>query len=470
MKIVDKLVPDRIGYKVYDDSAVILNQTNIGENNNKFYIMQLLENKENVFFVWTRWGRVGENGQSNMEEFKSLSSATGEFEKKFKSKTGNKWSNLKSFESKVGKYTVVDVEEKEGATVDDSAPMGKLTETQIEKGQSVLKDIEKELLTDAVVCEIKEEPKKKTKKKSKEEPTEEPKEEPKEEPTEEPVKKTKKKNTEEPKEEITDKTKSLELLSSKFFTLIPIVTGRKKPAPITTIDMLREKEELLKFYLRMGFEEMDDKDKDLCPISGIMDLQLMKTLNEAIGKICSLSDVKSSVKKGKELSDKKAGNPTRIMNEELYGSIMLYTSNAIYKELNKVLRDENRTGVKKFFNYLRMLFEALSILPKKDVTLWRGISVDLSKQYQVGSTVVWWGVSSCTASKSVAENFMNTCGGDCSLLTIDTKTATDISEISFYSSEKESLLAPGTQLMVKSIEKKGKISHIHLEEVGRIIS
>jgi hypothetical protein len=69
----------------------------------------------------------------------------------------------------------------------------------------------------------------------------------------------------------------------------------------------------------------------------------------------------------------------------------------------------------------------------------------------------------------VAENFMNTCGGDCSLLTIDTKTATDISEISFYSSEKESLLAPGTQLLVKNIEKKGKIAHIHLEEVGRII-
>jgi hypothetical protein len=125
-------------------------------------------------------------------------------------------------------------------------------------------------------------------------------------------------------------------------------------------------------------------------------------------------------------------------------------------------------------------------LPQTKRTLWRGISVDLSEQYKVGSTITWWGVSSCTADENVcarergrkwdrrkdilnnlqvARNFMNGCGGKCSFLTIDTKTACDISTITFYSNEKESLLAPGTQLLVKSCKINGKVAEIHLEEV-----
>ena len=37
----------------------------------------------------------------------------------------------------------------------------------------------------------------------------------------------------------------------------------------------------------------------------------------------------------------------------------------------------------------------------------------------------------------VAKNFMKGCGSACTLLTIKTKTAADISEITFYGNEKE---------------------------------
>lgn len=38
----------------------MLNQTNIQNNNNKFYLIQLLENKlGGDYCVWLRWGRVG---------------------------------------------------------------------------------------------------------------------------------------------------------------------------------------------------------------------------------------------------------------------------------------------------------------------------------------------------------------------------------------------------------------------------
>jgi hypothetical protein len=43
---------------IYYDA--MLNQTNIQYNNNKFYLLQLLESKTGgEYWVWFRWGRVG---------------------------------------------------------------------------------------------------------------------------------------------------------------------------------------------------------------------------------------------------------------------------------------------------------------------------------------------------------------------------------------------------------------------------
>ena len=42
-------------------------QTNIGNNNNKYYVIQLLEDDaRKVYSVWQRWGRVGFKGQTNL--------------------------------------------------------------------------------------------------------------------------------------------------------------------------------------------------------------------------------------------------------------------------------------------------------------------------------------------------------------------------------------------------------------------
>jgi poly [ADP-ribose] polymerase len=43
--------------------------------------------------TWTRWGRVGENGQSAALKFDDLKSAMAMFEKKFKDKSGLTWAN-----------------------------------------------------------------------------------------------------------------------------------------------------------------------------------------------------------------------------------------------------------------------------------------------------------------------------------------------------------------------------------------
>ena len=52
------MVPGAHGYSVVDDWDCMLNQTNIGQNNNKYYIIQMLLGAFQVYYVWTRWGRV----------------------------------------------------------------------------------------------------------------------------------------------------------------------------------------------------------------------------------------------------------------------------------------------------------------------------------------------------------------------------------------------------------------------------
>lgn len=85
-----------------------LNQTNSSANNNKFYKVQLLCNGSGSDFkTWTRWGRVGERGQSAMLGSGSLSDAVKNFEKKFKDKSGLKWEN-RGDEPKAGKYAYVE--------------------------------------------------------------------------------------------------------------------------------------------------------------------------------------------------------------------------------------------------------------------------------------------------------------------------------------------------------------------------
>ncbi|XP_056381095.1 protein mono-ADP-ribosyltransferase PARP3 isoform X2 [Hyla sarda] len=98
--------------EVYEDYDCMLNQTNIGNNNNKFYIIQLLHStsSKNTYYCWNRWGRVGEVGQSKLTNFSDINSVKKDFEKKFKDKTKNNWSDRENFTPHPGKYTMIEVE------------------------------------------------------------------------------------------------------------------------------------------------------------------------------------------------------------------------------------------------------------------------------------------------------------------------------------------------------------------------
>lgn len=226
--------------QVYEDYDCMLNQTNIGNNNNKFYVIQLLvDSAGGGYYTWNRWGRVGEVGQDACRgPFSDVNVAIKDFEKKFKDKTKNDWEKRDAFVAKAGKYTLIEVEgeaeEEEEEKVETTKkqlgvgdmnsctldahtqnlvklifadetfthamekmeldvkkmPLGKLSKTQIAKGFDALLAIE-----DAV--------------------------------------KTKKPG------------KVLETLTSQFYTLIPHSFGRQRPPVISDLETVQGKKDML---------------------------------------------------------------------------------------------------------------------------------------------------------------------------------------------------------------------------------
>lgn len=224
-----------MGGEVYEDYDCMLNQTNIGHNNNKYYVIQLIKDGKN-YHTWTRWGRVGESGQNKNSTFTSLEQAVKEFEKKFKDKTKNNWSDRENFVPHPGKYTLIEVDGDEDAEVKVAVdrvdgktknilpcsldkntqnlielifstdmfkeameemnldikkmPLGKLSKMQIAKGFDVLEEIEAAMNQ-------------------------------------------------------TNKKAKLEELSSKFFTVIPHNFGRQRPPTIDSKEVIDKKKEML---------------------------------------------------------------------------------------------------------------------------------------------------------------------------------------------------------------------------------
>ncbi|CAH1779148.1 unnamed protein product [Owenia fusiformis] len=94
------------GSDVYD---AMLNQTNLMNNNNKYYICQLLEDDtRKAYSVWFRWGRVGKVGQNSLMPCgPDLDEAKKLFTRKFHDKTKNDWSLRNKFSKVAGKYDLV---------------------------------------------------------------------------------------------------------------------------------------------------------------------------------------------------------------------------------------------------------------------------------------------------------------------------------------------------------------------------
>jgi poly [ADP-ribose] polymerase len=202
--------------------SCMLNQTEIDSNKNKFYIMQIINTGTN--YVWfIRYGRIGEPGKSSYSISPNTWEAVNDFEKQFRTKTGNKF-NTPNFVKKNKKYFLTKVSyEEELKTIDKDEldkkelvsnldkkiqelislfsneemmtqtlislnidtkkmPLGKLSKTQLENANDVLTQIQTELKG-------------------------------------------------------TQNEETIKQLSSAYYTLVPVACGRRKP-PVIDNDLI----------------------------------------------------------------------------------------------------------------------------------------------------------------------------------------------------------------------------------------
>ena len=135
------------GEDVYD---VMLNQTDLNNNNNKFYIVQLIQSlsaAKKQFSVFTRWGRVGLKGQCSTEGFGAdLQRAKNKFEQKFYDKTYNNWEEREDFVKVPGKYDILAIDygedEKEELSKEE---LKKCRDSDEEMDQEVMSKLHKSL-------------------------------------------------------------------------------------------------------------------------------------------------------------------------------------------------------------------------------------------------------------------------------------------------------------------------------------
>jgi poly [ADP-ribose] polymerase len=69
--------------------AATLNQSNVSANNNKFYILQVLQTTSTPpqYYFWSRWGRVGVDGQNSREGPNTLANAMNAYDRKLRDKS-----------------------------------------------------------------------------------------------------------------------------------------------------------------------------------------------------------------------------------------------------------------------------------------------------------------------------------------------------------------------------------------------
>ena len=134
-------------------------------------------------------------------------------------------------------------------------------------------------------------------------------------------------------------------------------------------------------------------------------------------------------------------------------AIQLYTQQTcLYPRLNSALRDKSDPeNLKPVFPYLKLLLTGLNKLPLVRAKVYRGVCLDLHKQYNQlqGRVFTWWAFSSTTMSAKLMQSklFLGE-KGDRTLFSIDA-IGVDIAAFSAFPDEQELLLLPGTSLKVQ---------------------
>ncbi|CAF0848779.1 unnamed protein product [Adineta steineri] len=153
-------------------------------------------------------------------------------------------------------------------------------------------------------------------------------------------------------------------------------------------------------------------------------------------------------------------------------AIYIYTmelsgGSCIYRVLNQTLRLEDRSKVRPWFGYLKLLASATSKLPIFKGIVYRGLDKDVTMNFKKGQKITWWGISSCSTSVDVISSFISKSSSS-TLFRIDCLNGKSVASYTCYPHENEVILMPGTKLEVVSnpLSHHGGLNIIHLKEIN----
>ena len=136
--------------------------------------------------------------------------------------------------------------------------------------------------------------------------------------------------------------------------------------------------------------------------------------------------------------------------------------------LNCTLKTGTREDLRPYFKYLKLFLTALVKLPcMPSLTVWRGVTKNLSAEFPPGTLVTWWRFSSCTTSLTVLENNMYLGNkGERTLFSVEAINGRTIRDHSHFITEDEILLLPGTHMVAQSqLSPAPDLYFIHLKQV-----
>ena len=154
-------------------------------------------------------------------------------------------------------------------------------------------------------------------------------------------------------------------------------------------------------------------------------------------------------------------------------AIRLYTieweepHRSLYSMLNHTLKETDRQNLRPYLKYLKLFLTALVKLPcQPSLTVWRGVTKDMSAKFPSGAPGTWWSFSSTTTELPVLENnvYLGT-NGSRTLFSVEAINGRAIQAHSHFVTENEVLLLPGTHMIVQSQFSPAPDLHIiHLKQ------
>jgi hypothetical protein len=221
----------------------------------------------------------------------------------------------------------------------------------------------------------------------------------------------------------------------------------------------------------INIDSINDIKTGAGPVVGYADEPLLPLVKACAPLINIIHDLSTYV----QLSlNETPEQPSDGLTIDESAAIRLYTMEwegphrSLYSMLNHTLKTGTREELHPYFKYLKLFLTALIKLPcVESLTVWRGVTKNLSAEFPPGTPVTWWSFSSCTTSLTVLENNMylgNT--GERTLFSVEAINGRTIRNHSHFVTEDEILLLPGTHMIVQSQFSPAPELHIiHLKQI-----